>query len=268
MAKIRYVKTLDQVKKAAESNPEFLESTVRSVRCVYETDPEIVRAITPKPLEPIARPEVCVTFSNVAIHISPEFTFEIGSAIFGTKVSYDGIEGIYLVTMPMTTEQAVVPGRETYGEPKKIAEIDFVQEGDRVSSKVSRMGLPAYLEVSGTLGESQGPRQFTEYGYCYKAFPSCEEGGTFDTEPLLVRLEWKHDQSEVRPIANGELILRDSIFDPVADVPVRKLVSMEYEVGSTKSNGKVLRSIPGDWLMPFLHQRYDDTSGDGIELSG
>ncbi|MEE3332280.1 MAG: acetoacetate decarboxylase family protein [Myxococcota bacterium] len=266
MAKLRYVKTLEQVKKAAEANPEFMSSTIRSIRCVYETDPEIVNAITPKPLVPVERPEICVTFSHVAMHITPDFTFEIGSAIFGTKVTYDGVEGVYLVTMPMTTEQAVVPGRETFGEPKKIAQIDFEQEGDRVSSRVARMGMPAYLEVDGTLGASTGPREFTEYGFCYKAFPSCEAGGTFDTDPLLVQLEWKHSHEDVRTIENGDLTLRDSMFDPVADVPVRKLVSLEYEVGTTQSNGKVLRSIPGDWLLPFFHQRYDDTSGDGIEL--
>ena len=55
-------------------------------------------------------------------------------------------------------------------------------------------------------------------------------------------------------------------MDPVADIPVRRLIRMEYEEGGTESNGTVLRSIPGDWLVPFLHQRYDDTSGDGIDL--
>jgi acetoacetate decarboxylase len=265
MAKIRYAKTLEQVKKAAEANPEFLSSTVRSVRCVYETDPAIIAAITPKPLEPVERPEICVTFSHVAMQITPEYTFEIGSAIFGTRVSYDGILGTYLLTMPMTTEQAVVPGRETYGEPKKIAEITFSQEDGKVSSSVTRMGIP-YLEVQGKLGAAKEPRDFIEYAYCYKAFPSCEKGGTFDNDPLLVRLEWQHKHSEVRSVENGELILRESMFDPVADIPVRKLVSMEYEVGTTQSNGKVLRSVPGDWLVPFLHQRYDDTSGDGVEI--
>ena len=265
MTKLRYVKTLEQVKKAAEANPEFLKSTVRSLRCVYETDKEIVAALTPQPLEPIERPEVCVTFSHVAMHITPDFTFEIGSAVFGTKVRYDGVEGIYLVTMPMTTEQAVVPGRETYGEPKKIAEIEFQQEGDSVAAKVTRMGT-TYLEAHGTLGEALGPREFTEYGYCYKALPACEQGRDFDGEPLLVRLEWRHQHEEVRRVENGELILRDSIFDPVADVPVRRLVTLEYEKGTSQSNGKLLRSIPDAWLLPFLHQRYDDTSGDGIEV--
>ena len=49
MATIRYAKTPEQVKKAAEANPEFLSSTVRSVRCVYETDPAIIAAV-PSPL--------------------------------------------------------------------------------------------------------------------------------------------------------------------------------------------------------------------------
>jgi len=265
MAKLRYVKTLEQVKKAAESNPEFLESTVRSVRCVYETDPAIVAALLPKPLEVIDRPEVCVTFSHVAMHITPDFTFEIGSAIFGVRAQYDGTLGTYLVTMPMTTEQAVIGGRETFGEPKKIADIDFTQEGDRVSSTVTRNGIP-YLAVSGEIGEDQGPREFVEHAFCFKAFPTCEKDGSFDNDPILVRLDWKHRHSEVRPITGGELVLTESPFDPVVDVPVRKLVRMEYEVGTTESNGTVLRTIPGDWMLPFLHQRYDDTSGDGVDL--
>ncbi|MCP3983339.1 MAG: acetoacetate decarboxylase family protein [bacterium] len=265
MAKLRYVRSLDQLKRAAEANPEFLESSVRSVRVSYETDPALVAAVTPRPLEPTERPEVCVTFSHVAMHITPEYTFEIGSAIFGVRTRYDGTEGIYLITMPMTTEQAVVPGRETYGEPKKIADIDFSVEGDRVCSKVTRMGVP-YLEVQGTLGESLGARKLTDFGFCYKALPSCEQGAGFDSDPLLVQLEWKHTHSDVRKIDNGELILRESPFDPVVDLPVRRIVSMEYEEGSSESNGRVLRSIPGDWLLPFLHGRYDDSSGEGIEV--
>ncbi|MEE8557028.1 MAG: acetoacetate decarboxylase family protein [Myxococcota bacterium] len=264
MARLRYVKTLEQVKQAAESNPETLRSTVRSVRVVYETDPAIAAAVIPKPLLPAERPEVCVTFSHVAIHISPEFTFEIGSTIFGVKARYDDTEGIYLITMPMTTEAAVVGGRETYGEPKKIAEIDFQHEGDRVSSKVTRMGI-TYLEVQGTIGESLGPREFTEHGFCIKALPCCEKGKDFDHEPLLVRLDWAHHHEKANRV-EGELTLRNSPFDPVADLPVRRVVRMEYEEGTSQSSGTVLRSIPGDWLLPFLHQRYDDPAAQGIEI--
>ena len=263
MARLRYVKSLEQVKRDAEHNPEFLESTVRSLRVVYETVPAIAAALVPKPLQPL-RPEICVTFSHVAMHVAPEVTIEIGSAVFGVRASYDGIEGIWLVTMPMTSEQAVIGGRETYGEPKKIAKIDFQKDGDRVAASVTRMGV-TYLEAKGTLAESLGPREFLEHGFCVKALPSCDKGKAFDGEPLLVRLDWQHHHRAAHRVA-GELILRPSPFDPVADIPIRKLLRMEYEEGTSESGGHVLRPIPGEWLLPFLHQRYDDPRAQGIEI--
>ena len=265
MARLRFVKSLEQVKRDAERNPEFLSSTVRSIRVVYETHPALAAAVLPKPLVPSARPEVCATFSHVAMHVSPELTIEIGSAIFGVRASYDGIEGIWLITMPMTSEQAVIPGRETYGEPKKIASIDFRREGDRVAAVVTRLGI-AYLEARGELREALGPRELVEHAYCVKALPACEKGAGFDGDPLLVRLEWKHRHDRVHRV-DGELVLRESPFDPVADLPVTWLVRMEYEEGSTESNGRVLRAIPGAWLLPVLHQRYDDPGAEGIEIA-
>ncbi|MCH8131704.1 MAG: hypothetical protein IIA30_04065, partial [Myxococcales bacterium] len=55
MAKLRYLKTLEQVKQAKESNPEFMDSTMQSIRCVYETDPALVAAVIPQPPKPTAK---------------------------------------------------------------------------------------------------------------------------------------------------------------------------------------------------------------------
>ncbi len=264
MSRLRYVKTLEQVKQAAEADPEFLQSTVQSIRTVYETDPAVARALVPRPLEAAERPEIQLTVSRVAIHVSPELTFEIGSAIFGAAARYDGVPGTWLVTMPMTTEAAVVGGRETYGEPKKLAEVEFGLEAGRATARVSRMGVP-YIEVRGTLGEELGARSFVEHAYCVKALPACEPGRDFDGEPLLVRLEWSQEHDRAARM-DGEVILRESPFDPVADVPVRRIVRMEYEEGRSRSRGSVLRSLPAEWLLPFLHQRYDDPTAQGIEV--
>ncbi len=264
MARVRYLKTLEQLKKAAEANPEFLSSTVRSLRAVYETDPAIAASVTPRPLSASPRGEVHVTFSHVAMHIRTGLTIEIGSGVFGVRASYDGIEGTYLLTMPMTAEQAVLGGRDTFGEPKKIAQIEFERDGDAVSARALRLAIP-YLEVRGVVRESLPAREWSEYGYCYKALPSCEKAGGFDGDPLLVRLEWKHAHRVVNRV-DGEVILRESPFDPVIDLPVRKLVRLEYEEGTSQSNGRVLRGVPGDWLLPFLHQRYDDPGAPGVEI--
>ena len=69
------------------------------------------------------------------------------------------------------------------------------------------------------------------------------------------------------PRVDGELVLRESPFDPVADLPVRRLVRMEYEEGTHAEQRPVLRSVPGEWLLPFLHQRYDDPQNQGIEIA-
>ena len=264
MARVRWVKSQEELKQAREGRKP-LSSTVRSIRTHYETDPAVARAVLPRPLEPAARPEVQLTVSQVSIHVSPEITFEIGSAIFGVAARYDGTDGLYLLTMAMTSEPAVVGGRETYGEPKKIAQIEFGRDGDRVSSKVSRMGF-TYLEVGGRVGRALGPRAFLEHAFCFKASPSCEHGKALDADPLLVRLDWRHDQTGAWELEDAALELRESPVDPVADVPLRRLVRCEYEEGTTKSDGRVLRSVPGDWLLPFLHGRYDDPSQPGIEL--
>jgi acetoacetate decarboxylase len=265
MARLRYVKSAAELARSRETNPEHLSSTVRSLRVVYETDAAVARAVLPRPLAPAARPTVALTVSQVAIHVTPEFTFELGSAIFGVAAVYEDVPGTYLITMPMTTEAAVVGGRETYGEPKKLAEIAFTQEGPEVTGVVTRMGVP-YIEVRATLGEERGPRAFTEHAYCFKAQPSCDPARAFDHDPLLVRLAWRHTHTRVAA-ATGTVTLRESPFDPVADLPVRRLVAMEYEEGTTESDGTVLRAIPGDWLLPFLHQRYDDHTVTGVELA-
>ena len=123
-----------------------------------------------------------------------------------------------------------------------------------------------YLSVNGRLGETLGPRSFEEHGYCYKAMPSCDPSKAFDADPLLVRLDWRHQHESAWRVEDAELVLGDSLMDPVADVPIRRLLRCEYEEGTSQSDGTVLRSVPGDWLLPFLHQRYDDTSGDGVEV--
>jgi acetoacetate decarboxylase len=81
-----------------------------------------------------------------------------------------------------------------------------------------------------------------------------------------VRLEWQHTHSASHRF-DGTLELRESPFDPVADLPIRKLVRMEYEEGSTQSNGRILRSLPGEWVLPFLDGRNDEPGLEGIEVN-
>ena len=83
---------------------------------------------------------------------------------------------------------------------------------------------------------------------------------------LLTLLTWERDYDSVRHLEDPQIILRESAWDPLVDVPVKRLVRMELAEGSTKTRGEVLRAVPGEWLEPFIMQRYDDPQ-EGVEIA-
>ena len=268
MARLRYVKDLG-ANGAKKPGGAPIRHKVRSVRALYETEPEIARALLPRPLEPADSPEIFVQFANVAMHFSEDRVVEIGAATVGVACSHEGRDGYYVLAMPMEGEFVVIGGREKYGEPKKIAQTEFSMADGRVNAKVTRHGI-TFLELDGVIGqESDSPKEFTEYFYCFKALPAAvaegNENGGFDGEVLLTLLTWERNYDSVRTIEDGRIILRESARDPLIDVPVKRLVRMELAEGGSRTRGEVLRSVPGEWLAPFLAQRYDDPQ-DGIDV--
>jgi len=269
MARLRYIKDSSS-KSPADGSGSKIRHSVQSIRALYETEPEIAHALLPRPLEPADAPEIFVQFANVAMHFSEERTVQVGAATVGVACSYEGRPGYYVLAMPMEGEFVVIGGREKYGEPKKIAQTEFSLNGDHVNAKVMRHGV-TFLELDGKIGEaSKSPKQFTEHFYCYKALPAAvpdaNDNGGFDGEVLLTMLTWERDYSSVRKIEDGRIILRESAHDPLVDVPVKRLLRMELAEGASRTGGEVLRSVPGEWLLPFLVQRYDEPQ-EGIEIA-
>ena len=39
-----------------------------------------------------------------------------------------------------------------------------------------------------------------------------------------------------------------------------RLVSLQFAQVTTTQHGEVVERVPADWLLPFVHQRYDDLS--------
>jgi len=268
MARLRYVKN-ESAKGPKRASGAKIRHRVQSIRAFYETEPEIARALLPRPLELADSPEVVVQFANVAMHLSDDRIVEIGAATVGVACTYDDRRGYYVIAMPMEGEFVVIGGREKYGEPKKIAATEFSLVGNHVNAKVTRHGV-TFLELDGEVGEPSGSRrQFTEYFYCYKALPAAvpedNDNGGFDGEVLLTLLTWERDYSSVKRIDDGRIILRESPYDPLIDVPVKRLLRMELAEGSSRTSGKVLRSVPGEWFRPFLVQRYDEPQ-EGIDI--
>ena len=82
----------------------------------------------------------------------------------------------------------------------------------------------------------------------------------------LTRLNWERNYTALHEVSHPEVILRDSPFDPLIDVPVEKIVRMQFAVGSTNTSGQILTEIPEEYLVNHIHQRYDDGVDVGIEV--
>lgn len=235
-----------------------IETWAMTLTAVYETDPEAVAAVLPPPLVP-GEPLVRVTFASVEIgHGRPPF----GAGTFSVEAHHDGVAGAYPLVMPMSTEQAVVGGRETFGEPKKLAAVVLEREGDRVHGYFERMGV-RFVEIEGTVGAAVEvePRRRTDF---YLKFLLDPAGKGFDNDPSLVYCHRDEKTRAAWEIA-GSVTLRESRFDPVVDLPVRELRFIEYAERSSSQRGEIVGTVPGDWVLPYVHQRYDDLSPVGTD---
>ncbi|HEY5015048.1 MAG TPA: acetoacetate decarboxylase family protein [Acidimicrobiia bacterium] len=228
-----------------------------AVTVVWETDPDVIRAVLPPPLE-VSEPLARIRFATVDMGTGiPVF----GAGWFGVRARHGTKEGEYALFMPMTTEQATVGGRETFGEPKKIGRVAIDVErspaGDTVHASFERMGFPL-AEVHGTLGAEIDVAPKDKIDFYFKCSPS-PDGKGFDTEPALVHVA-RHEEARDARAVDGTLSLHDSPLDPIADIPVGRIVSMEFARVTTTQHGEVVERVPADWLLPFVHQRYDDLS--------
>ena len=235
-----------------------------SFTAIYETDPELIAAVLPPPLEPTDQPLVRVSIASVDLGAGrPPF----GAGTFAVQAKHEGTIGNYPLVMPMTTEQSVVGGRETFGEPKKLAAGRArPTTATNCRGTVTRLGT-TFIELTGRVtGDLEPPAERERIDFYFKFLPA-PDGKGFDTEPALI---YCHRQETARKVesVDGEIILRESRFDPVFELPVRAhrrddAVRAAQRADAARSSA----ACPSEWLVPYAHQRYDDMSPDRRQVT-
>ena len=259
MGTVRYGARSEKQLRNREVEATSVDVWATALVATYLTDPEVIAAVLPPPIEPGSEPLVKVTVATVDIAGYPTF----GAGSFSVRARHEGTDGFYALLMPMTTEQSVIGGRETFGEPKKLGSVDLVRHGDRVTGTFARMGIEI-VNVDGRVsGELELPDTETRTDFYLKFLPS-PDGKGFDTIPDLV---YCHRTEQTRKLeeVTGEVILRESRYDPVADLPVRELLDITLAERSSIQRGEIHGTVPGEWIRPYTHQRYDDMSAVGQE---
>ena len=110
------------VREPVESASSDFHPTLPSLEVVYRTDPAVLAAVLPPPLQPPDEPRVHARVTEIKLEFG-EHRYEERVGYFAVDAVYDGQLGEYPMLMPIDLEPAVSISREKFGEPKKLADI-------------------------------------------------------------------------------------------------------------------------------------------------
>lgn len=237
---------------ASTPSPAAVDIWSTAVTATWETDPDLIAAVLPPPLEPTDEPHVRLTISTVDIPGMPTF----GAGWFGVRARHGEVEGEYPLFMPMSSEQSVIGGREAYGEPKKLADIWVRRDGDAVEAGIERMGFTV-CEVHGRITETRAPYEKSKRDFWFKVGPGAEVRSQPDLDALLVYGE-KTETARVHEGIDGQVKLPDAPLDPIADLVIRRMIDINWTERTSTQVGRVIATVPAATIAPYLHQRYDD----------
>ena len=245
----RWVVTRDQFAAAEQryATPADSGLVAQSAQIFYESDPTTLRELLPPPLE-ATTPTVWVSFGYLA-------QIDLGVAQVAVACSYRGEEGWYCLHLPMSTEAAVVGGRERYGENKKIADIKFQRDDTHVTASVTRYGI-TYLELDATVTGSLTPPEQEIVPHFYFKYSLAADGSGFDHDPVLIRSVHTRRPRKMDAL-DATLTLRESNTDPVADLPILNVTNAFYSDRSNFIKASAVEKIDPDSFIPYVYQRYD-----------
>ncbi len=264
-----FIKSLEELAGTYQPNAVFYDAEMLTV--YFETKPEIVKRLLPPPLKPAKDP-----FGGAFVANYPKTNFGVTyleSALF-LLAEYDGVEGGYCLAMPVTSDMALILGREVFGYPKKIANIFMKRDGDKVEGWTERHG-DRFFEVKARLtgkfneevlqqmmmermSSASGMDQIT---YNFKYFPSPTRDG-FDYNPRLIRelVEFRPKSME---IGEAELTFRSSEHDFWGEVEIVRVLGAVYSVGdNTMLPGSVVAEVDPVAFAPYAFIKVDNLQSE------
>ena len=254
MPRTRFVKTPEQLREIEEAyaTPSFLN--IRSLGITFLTDPEIVRELLPPPLQAASEPRVSVGVSEIR---ESDCVGPFNGSSINIACTYNGEEGLFCLSMPMSTDTAVMFGRELFAEPKKVADIQLDVSARHVRGTVTRHGI-TYIELRGSFDDDLQPvnRDSVTKHYYFKYLPAANGRGlAFDPQLVCVTHRGRTHEA-VR--GNGTITFRESRHDPVIDIPVLSVTGATFSHSETHTTAEVVATVPAAQFMPWAHFKTDD----------
>jgi len=222
---------------AAYQSPPFYYRNTRSISVAFETDTEAALQALPAPLA-IAEPATAV----LSFYEYPWTTFgPYNEAILSLLVEHKGRPMSYIMHIAVTTEPPMLAGREIWGFPKKLAQIEFKSEKDMVYGTLER---PAGVRLASAIVRPERPasngHSSAPPAVSFRLIPSAEEDG----RPVCADIVETHTEVKVHEAWTGTgsiAFAESSRLDPWNRLPVKRVIHASYVLSEmTLGFGKVI----------------------------
>jgi acetoacetate decarboxylase len=194
----------------------------------YETDWDALRAVVPEPLELVDRPLVRFEVMSMPDTTGYGAYYECGQAI---PVAFQGEEGEYLHLMVLDGFGPMAGGREAHGYPKKPGYPKLFVDGETlvgtcdIGPSRQRIATATMTYKYWPMDEAEARRQIGSPTFMLKLQPY------YDGTPRIAEIiRAQTTDMEILEAWTGEarLDLRAHVFAPLADLPVRRIVSCAH----------------------------------------
>ncbi len=259
---MRFVKTADEISRIQAVYATNHQLRLKALTVYFETSPAVIAELLPPPLKPTPNPVAVASVGEVgASSCAGPYRY----ASLGVKAQYEEVIGYYYLAAPVSTPEAMTFGRELYGEPRKVAKIIFEEQDEHVWGSAERHEI-RYMSMRGRCSNPApaGRQETSAFHFKYEPRP---DGRGFGSTPQLVHVSGDLTVVEARR-GRGELVFRDSPYDPVIDIPVTQVLDAVYIHGHAYTAGRILCETDGESFLPFAFNGMDsvDVLAEGTIL--
>ena len=247
-----FVKTAEEITamQGAMASPRFVNAEMLSV--VFESDGDYLRAILPPPLE-LSDASVRAMVGRWQSNCVGDFE---GGALY-VPARHEGVEGEYVLAMYMTTDAAILYGRELFGEPKKQCSTRLHRGRTAMVGSVDRHGV-RLIELVAEFDRDLEPSTTTGINFNIKSTPSCSGVGLED-DAILTLAQFDVDLTAHRS-GTGTVRLETTPHDPLGDIPIGATREAIYQEGDLVPSTRRVATIPAATYLPYAYGRMDDWS--------
>jgi len=241
------------------AQPAFLKGRMFSVS--YLTRPEIVREVLPPPLEPASEPLVTV---SVCTFGDSNCVGPFAGGVVDVAAKYNGIEANHCLAMPMSTDVAIIFGRELFGEPKKQARVMLQSDGDVLRGSLERFGVP-YIQLEARMTENvpvTGPIASARFHF---KFMHSANGRGLEFDPILVLAEFRNEAKVIRR-GTGKVTFAQAHHDPLKEIEIVEYRGATYMEADIYAQARAIGKVEASRFLPYAFQNIDDY-GAPIEIN-